>query len=125
MDKIIIEDLEVYAYHGAAAEEKVLGQMFLISVEITTDLGAAAESDDLSKTIHYGHVCDLIKQLFLSQKYDLIEAAVLAVIEGILDKYEAAVNVKVMIKKPWAPLGHHLKYVAVRMERGREVKDDV
>ena len=31
MDKIRIEDLEVYAYHGVFPEENKLGQKFVIS----------------------------------------------------------------------------------------------
>ena len=119
MDKIIIEELEVYAYHGVAPEEKDIGQMFVVSVEITVDLEAAARSDNLSHTINYSRVCADIEQVLLSNKYDLIETAAMSVVEQILDRYTAAAAVKVLLKKPWAPLGRHLKYVAVEVERRR------
>jgi len=119
MDRIIIEELEVYAYHGVAPEEKITGQMFIVSVEITADLEAAARSDDLSHTINYSNVCADIEQVLITRKYDLIEAAAMALIERILNKYPAAVAVRVLLKKPWAPLKRHLKYVAVEIERRR------
>jgi dihydroneopterin aldolase len=119
MDKIIIEELEVYAYHGVAPEEKALGQMFIISVEVTADLKAAARADELSYTINYGNLCADIEKVLTFRKYELIEAAAMAVIERILDNYPVVMSVKVLLKKPWAPLGRHLKYVAVEMERRR------
>ncbi|MDK2800432.1 MAG: 7,8-dihydroneopterin aldolase/epimerase/oxygenase [Clostridiales bacterium] len=122
MDKIIIEELEVYAYHGVAPEEKTMGQMFIVSVEIATDLEAAACWDDLSCSINYDDVCADIEQVLTIRKYDLIEAAAMALIDWILNHYPAAISVKVLLKKPWAPLGRHLKYVAIEMERRREEK---
>ena len=42
MDKIRIEDLEVYAYHGVFPEENKLGQKFVISASLYVDAGKAA-----------------------------------------------------------------------------------
>lgn len=119
MDKIIISDLEVYAYHGVHREEKKQGQMFIVSVEISADLGPAAQSDDLTKTIHYGHVCRDIERVMSLSKYDLIETAADRIIQAIFENYPSAVSVKAKVKKPWAPLGRHLKYVAAELERSR------
>ena len=41
MDKMYIKDLEVYAHHGVFQEEKVLGQRFLISIELFLSLREA------------------------------------------------------------------------------------
>jgi dihydroneopterin aldolase len=120
MDKIIIEDLEVYAYHGVHPEEKKLGQLFLITLMLSLDLGKAAASDDLGDTANYSKVCGLVKTILQSEKYDLIETAANKVIEGVFHEYADIRSVKVLLKKPWAPMGHHLKYVAVEMERTRE-----
>ena len=117
MDKIIIEDLEVYAYHGVAPEEKKLGQMFVVSLHISIDLETAALSGNLDSTINYAKVCNIVKDILQSESYDLIETAAMKVIEGIFHKFNQAQVVKVLLKKPWAPMGHHLKYAAVELER--------
>ncbi|MDK2903823.1 MAG: 7,8-dihydroneopterin aldolase/epimerase/oxygenase [Clostridiales bacterium] len=119
MDKIIIEDLEVYAYHGVASEEKTLGQMFLISVEMDTDLIAAGHSDDISDTIHYGHVCNDIEDIVAGHSYNLIEALAQDIADRLLQHYPKIQNIKVIVKKPWAPIRSHVKYVAVEIERAR------
>lgn len=120
MDKIIIEDLEVYAYHGVAQEEKSLGQMFLISLEIMADLETAAVTGNLTTSVNYAEVCQSVQTVSQDESFDLIETVAYRVIREIFSKFKNAQVVKVQIKKPWAPMGQHLKYAAVEMERSRD-----
>lgn len=117
MDKIYIEDLEVHANHGVFKEEKTLGQRFTISLELFLDLREAGTTDDITKTVHYGELCHKVEEEFKKESYDLIERATEKVAEFILLKYELVQRVKVKIKKPWAPIGKPLKYVAVEVDR--------
>ena len=61
MDKIRIEDLEVYAKHGVFPEENVLGQKFRVSVTLYTDTKNAGMTDDLGTSIavSYTHLLNL------------------------------------------------------------------
>jgi dihydroneopterin aldolase len=120
MDKIIIQDFEVYAYHGVAPEEKEMGQMFLVCLEIVADLENAACMDRLDLTVNYSKVCSVAEEILTGSKYDLLETAALAVIRGVLERFPKVMQVKVLLKKPWAPMGRHLKYAAVEMERVRK-----
>ncbi len=117
MDKIYIKDLEVFAHHGVFQEEKTLGQRFLISLELSLSLREAGTTDDLTKTVHYGELCQLVEEEFKKESYDLIEKATEKVAEFILLKYDLVQRVKVKIKKPWAPIGKPLKYAAVEVDR--------
>lgn len=123
MDKIIIKDLEVFANHGVHAEEKTLGQLFVISLEITADIETAALTDDLEYTIHYGNVCRDIEQFMCENKFNLIETVAFNIIKKIFEKYSFAHSIKITIEKPWAPIAKHIKYVAVEMERTRKEID--
>ena len=117
MDKIIIKDLEVYAYHGVNQQEKDMGQKFLVSLELYLDLKEAGESDDLNKTISYAAVCSDISEELKRSKYDLIEKVAEETASFILMKYDLLEGVKVLIKKPWAPIGKSLDYAGVEIER--------
>lgn len=119
MDKIIVEDLEIYAYHGVAKEEKELGQMFTISLQLGLDLETAALTGNLKDTVNYFELCSRVKEIMLSESFDLIESAALKVIEAVFRNYSQVQTVKVLLKKPWAPMGQHLKYAAVELERSR------
>ena len=117
MDKIIIEDLEVYGYHGVYKEENKMGQKFLISITLHLDLRQAGKNDDLYKTINYGKVCQEVHELFLSNKNSLLEKCAEEIGEFILLNYELVKNVDVKVKKPWAPIGKMVDYVAVNIQR--------
>src|SRR5439155_26459707 len=53
MDKIIINDLEVFYRVGVPDDERAKPQRLLVCVAMTRDLSAAAASDDLNRTIAY------------------------------------------------------------------------
>ncbi|MHB1483613.1 MAG: dihydroneopterin aldolase [Saccharofermentanales bacterium] len=120
MDKVIVKDLEVYAFHGVHAEEKKMGQMFIISAEITTSFAKAVRTDDVNDTISYSAVCKEIKNIMNDAKHNLVETVAYNIIKNLMSIYPTIISVKILIKKPWAPIGKHLEYAAVEMERTRE-----
>lgn len=117
MDKIYVKDLEVYAFHGVNKQEKEMGQRFLISLELSLDLREAGISDDLTKTVNYGELSLAVEEEFKKESYDLIEKSAEKLAEFILLNYSIVKSVKVLIKKPWAPIGKPLDYAAVEVER--------
>ncbi|KHD37230.1 2-amino-4-hydroxy-6-hydroxymethyldihydropteridine pyrophosphokinase [Clostridium acetobutylicum] len=117
MDKITIEDLEIFANHGVLGEEKVLGQKFLLSLYLTLDLRKPGLSKILSDTVNYAELSDRVEEEFQRENFDLIETAAEKVAEFILLNYDLIQSVKVILKKPWAPVKKHLKYVSVEIER--------
>lgn len=117
MDKIIIENLELIAEHGVFKEEKFLGQKFIISVEMTTDTREAGKTGNLNASTHYGFVADDIEKIFTSESFDLIETCAEKIAEMILTKYPLIYEVKVTVKKPWAPIRKHFDFVAVEITR--------
>lgn len=117
MDKMYIKDLELYAYHGVNIEEKNMGQKFLISIDLWLNLREAGKSDDLSKTVNYAELCHSIENEFTKTKYNLIETCIEELAQYILLNYEPVEKVKILLKKPWAPIGKPLDYAAVEIER--------
>ena len=117
MDKIYIKDLELFAYHGVMQEEKVLGQKFVLDIELDIDLRQAGKTDDLTKTVHYGELAHEIELEFTKQSYDLIEKATEQICEYVLINYPLVKEIKIKLKKPWAPTKKHVEYVAVEMKR--------
>ena len=63
MDKINMKNLCFYGYHGAIAEENVLGQKFIVDCSLIVDLSDAGKSDDVLDTVHYGEAYNLIKNI--------------------------------------------------------------
>ena len=117
MDKIYINNLEFIGFHGVFSEEKKLGQKFLVSLELTVDTREAGKTGDLTKSVHYGLVAQDVEKLFLEKSIDLIETCAENIAEMVLKKYELVKEVKVIVKKPWAPLQMHFQNVAVEITR--------
>lgn len=118
-DRIHIEGLEVFARHGVYPEEQALGQKFVISATLYTDVRAAAATDDLGASIDYGEVCHWIDATMRARTYRLIEAAAESLAKGMLERYPLLLAVRIKLEKPWAPVGLPLASVAVEIERAR------
>jgi len=117
MDKLYLKDVEIFANHGVFKEEKALGQKFILSLELELNLREASKNNDLTKSVHYGELCHEIEKEFQKESYDLIETAAEKIAEYVLFNYNLVKGIKVLLKKPWAPIGRHLNYAAVEIER--------
>ncbi len=118
-DKIQIDGLEVFANHGVYAEERTLGQKFVVSLTLYTSLREAGRTDDLRASVDYGKVCHDVDDYLRDHTFKLIEAAAEGVAARLLSRYDALLGVRVHIEKPWAPIGLPLRTVAVEIERTR------
>lgn len=119
MDKIYINNLEFIGYHGVFEEEKVLGQKFLVSLEMDLDTRVAGKTGDLTKSVHYGLVAKDVEKIFLTKRENLLESCAENIAEMVLKNYNLVKSVKVTVKKPWAPLQMHFENVAVEITRKR------
>lgn len=118
-DRITLQGLSFYGYHGALPEETRLGQRFVIDVDMGLDTRAAGRTDDLAKTVHYGLVYEDIKAIVQGSPFQLIEALAEAIATRILGAY-AVDEVGVRVRKPSAPVPGPLEYVEVEIHRTRE-----
>ena len=119
-DKIIIQGLEVFAYHGVLAQEKRDGQYFYLDIELDTDLSAASVSDALEDTINYDEVCRIAGEVMTAQVYDLIEKAAGEVCAALLDAFPAVEKITLTLRKPSAPVCRRVEYAAVRLVRSKK-----
>lgn len=119
MDKIIINNLHIYAYHGVNPEEKENGQNFYLDIVCAVDLHVPGQSDDLEDTVNYAKIVKAVTKVFTENKYDLIERAAQVVADCVLDGFEKVESVRVTLRKPEAPIRADFGYVAVEIERSR------
>ena len=61
MGTIRVEGIRTYSYHGCLPEEAKIGGEYLVDVIIETDFNEAAKSDELSKTVDYVAVYEIVK----------------------------------------------------------------
>ncbi len=116
-DEIHIENLQVFANHGVFPEETALGQKFVVSAVLYTNLQAAGRSDALSASTHYGEVSSFMVKFLQEHTYKLIEAAAEQLAWAVLSEFPLATGISLEIKKPWAPVKLPLDYVSVKITR--------
>ena len=120
--KIHLQNMVFYGYHGNLAEENVLGQRFLIDVVLTLDVTEAARSDRLDATVDYQRVYNICRQIVEKERMRLLEALANRLIDAVLEACPRVSRMDVVVKKPSAPLGGALDYVAPATGKDRDTR---
>jgi dihydroneopterin aldolase len=115
-DRIRLTGLTVRGRHGVFDFERRDGQDFVVDVELELDLAAAAASDELSDTVHYGELAEGLAAVLAGEPVNLLEtlAERLAAV-CLADPRVRATTVTV--HKPQAPIPLSFADVAVTIRR--------
>lgn len=119
MDKILIRDLKIFAYHGVNPEEKRDGQNFIFDIDLSVNMTKACFSDDILDTVSYARVIKTVRRVATERKYDLLERLAQAVADAILEEYPDVFSVDITLKKPEAPIKADFGWVGVQISRER------
>lgn len=119
MDKILMQNMGFYGYHGVLDAEKQLGQKFFVDAVLYTDFGQSGKTDEVGHTVSYAEVYEDVKHIVESERYNLIEALSERIASVILEKYSSIQKVMVRVKKPEAPVNGIYDYFGVEIERTR------
>jgi dihydroneopterin aldolase len=118
-DKIVLEGMIFYGFHGASLAEQEVGQRFIVDLEVEHDLSPAGLSDDIAYTIHYTRLFTLTKEILEGPSRKLLENVAETLAQRILSEYPADA-VRVRVKKPEVPIkGSVLAYAGVEIMRRR------
>ena len=120
MDKICVSGMMFYGYHGVYSEENKLGQRFKADVILKLDLRVAGKCDDLDKTVDYGNVYNVVKQIIEGPPKKLIEAVAEDIADQLLKTFSRVQECVVKVIKPEPPIAGHFDSIAVELTRSRE-----
>jgi dihydroneopterin aldolase len=118
LDRLTLTGLRATAFHGVFDHERRDGQVFVIDVVVYLDIRAAAESDDVAATIHYGELAVAVVAAVESEPVDLIET-VAERIAGVVLAHPVAQRVTVTLHKPSAPITVPFEDVSVTITRNQ------
>lgn len=118
-DRIILDGMQFYGYHGVNAEERALGQPYLVDLAVEMDLLTPGKSDRLNDTVSYTHLYRTVQAVVEGEPKNLLEATAQVIADRVLAEFPVnAVHVRV--KKPRPPIkGSVIEYVAVEIYRTR------
>lgn len=117
-DRIVLANMRFEARHGVYDWEQEQPQPFEVDVELVLNLQPAGVDDDLEKTVDYGKVYGVVRQIVESTSFKLLEALAEAISHELLVDFEVT-EVGVRIRKPAVQLGGPLDHAAVEIWRQR------
>ncbi|MBN2520582.1 MAG: dihydroneopterin aldolase [Bacteroidales bacterium] len=116
MGKIILEDMEFYAYHGCFKEERVVGNIFIVNLTIETNMDNPSKTDDIKDALNYQTIYKLVKEQ-MQVKSHLLENIAKRILDSLLSNFKNIEKVSVKVSKMNPPIGGKLKCVSVSIER--------
>jgi dihydroneopterin aldolase len=116
MDKIFVEGIKIYAFHGCFKEEAQIGTNFQVDVELDTDLSKPAETDNIDDAVNYQEVFSVIKEQ-MAIRSNLLENVAKRIVDALFDKFHTVDKIKLKVAKLNVPLGGHIDNVAIQIEK--------
>ncbi|ALC83297.1 MULTISPECIES: dihydroneopterin aldolase [Bacillus] len=120
MDKVYVEGMEFYGYHGVFAEENKLGQRFKVDLSASLDLSEAGKTDNIDATINYADLYHICRDVVEGKPVKLVETLAETITAKVLETFPNVSECKVKVIKPDPPIPGHYQSVAIEMTRTRQ-----
>jgi len=118
MGKVKVNNIRVYAHHGCLSEESIVGSEYTVDVAVGTNLSKASVSDELSDTVDYVHIHQIVKEeMQIASK--LLEHVAKRTINRILSEIDMVDDVEVAVSKINPPIGGDVEKVTVVLSSKR------
>jgi dihydroneopterin aldolase/2-amino-4-hydroxy-6-hydroxymethyldihydropteridine diphosphokinase len=123
-DTIRLQGLRVRGRHGVLPAEQELGQLFVVDLTLALDLSAAAASDDVRDTVHYGELAERVAAIVGGEPVQLLERLAARIAAAVLEDRRVD-TVEVTVHKPAAPIPVAFDDVSVTLRRDQASADSV
>ncbi len=117
-DRIELRGLRTTGFCGVLPEEQVRPQPLELDLDVVADLAAAAGSDDLTDTVDYGRICQVVDDTVAAGRPALLEALAEHVAAAVLAE-PGVEEVTVTVRKLRPPVPQQLATSGVRITRRR------
>ena len=101
--KIFVNDIQLHARHGVLPQERQVGNDYVVSVVVETAQERAAQTDELTDTVNYALVADLVRQE-MAQPSKLLEHVCGRICRRLLHDFPILCSATVRITKKNPPI---------------------
>jgi 7,8-dihydroneopterin aldolase/epimerase/oxygenase len=115
MGIINVTGIKVYAYHGCLEEEAIIGGNYVVDVQIHTDFSSAQQSDDLTTTVDYVTVYNIVKAE-MAVRSKLIEHVAGRIADSLIKKISGIETARITLHKLNPPMNGDVQEVSVTVE---------
>lgn len=118
-DTLTLARMRFFGHHGVLPEETARGQDFEITVQLELPLAEAGRTDDLTRTVDYRAVYEVVRAVMEGPPRKLAEALAEAMAAELLRVFPVVQAVEVEVVKLKPPVDFTSAGLAVRVRRAR------
>lgn len=112
---IEVNGIKIYAFHGCLPEEEKIGGHYVVDVMLNTNFSEAAFTDDLSKTVDYVLIHQVVKEE-MAIRSKLIEQVGQRIVDRIKREAVGIHFLRVKVTKLAPPINGDVDNVAIVIE---------
>lgn len=111
---ICLDDLRFFAYHGVSPQESMVGNEYILSLRLRTDITQAMETDDVADTLNYAEVYRVLKEeMEIPSK--LLEHVGGRLIRKLFQEFPTLEHIDLKIAKRNPPMGADITSAGVEI----------
>ena len=107
---IHVDGLRCFARHGVLPQERVVGNVFEVSLALKVSAGAAMVGDCLDATVNYAEIVDVVREV-MAEPSALLENVAWRIKEALSQRFERIAGGTVCVYKLQPPMSAELSRV--------------
>ncbi len=116
---ILLENIRFFAYHGVVPQETTVGNEFIVSLRLKTDITRAIESDDVADTVNYAEIHQAVKEeMDIPSK--LLEHVAGRIVLRLFNDFPAVECIDLKLSKRNPPMGADIETAGVEVHVERQ-----
>lgn len=112
MNRIEVNGIHIYAYHGCLPEEERIGGNYIVDLIVDTDFSESVETDKLADTIDYVALNRIVEEE-MAVRSKLIEQVGGRILKRIKELDRRISQVSVKVRKLTPPINGNVDEVAI------------
>lgn len=116
---ILLNELHFHAFHGVGTQEQLVGNDFVVSLKLRTDLSRAMQSDEVNDTVSYADVFQSVKEE-MEMPSRLLEHVAGRIIQRLFDDYPTVDEITLTLLKRNPPMNADIASAGVEVTVKRE-----
>lgn len=111
---VFLDEVRFHAFHGVMPQERAVGADFTVWLTVGYDFVKAAESDDLSDTISYADLYEVVRSE-MDKPSQLLEHVALRIVKAVASRWPKVEKIDIRLVKDNPPMGADCKGAGVEM----------
>lgn len=116
---IFLKEIRCYAYHGVAPQENLIGNEYVIDLKLKVDISQASQTDEVTDTVSYADVHELIKaEMAVPSK--LLEHVGGRMAAKLFEVFPAIEEIELRLSKRNPPMGADIDVAGIELHCSRK-----